>query len=193
MQKNDLEKFIQDNRDAFDDARPSLKLWANIEKELDQEEDESHATNIHPLRPRRPWYQIAASIVILLSVGAFGGAYLTQQNNQPTAQELIEEFAPEFGEMQVYYNQRIQENYARLTTYTQDPEIDADLAQVDQAMEELRTELENAPPGREEQIVQQLIESYRLKLDILERILEQIEANNNNITTPDNNSNETSI
>jgi len=40
--------------------------------------------------------------------------------------------------------------------------------------------------------VQQLIESYRLKLDILERILEHIEANNN-ITTPDNNSNETSI
>ena len=193
MQKNDLEKFIQDNRDAFDDARPSLKLWAEIEKELGQDEDLAPAANIHPLRSRRPWYQIAASVVILLSVGAFGGAYLTQQNNQPTAQELIEEFAPEFGEMEVYYNQRIQENYARLTTYTQDPEIDADLARVDQAMQELRSELENAPPGREEQIVQQLIESYRLKLDILERILEQIEANNNNITTPDNNSNETSI
>ncbi len=193
MQKNDLEKFIQDNRDAFDGARPSLKLWAEIEKELDQEDEEqSPASNIHPLRGRRPWYQIAASVVILLSVGAFGGAYLTQQNSQPTAQELIEEFAPEFGEMEVYYNQRIQENYARLTTYTQDPEIDADLAQVDQAMAELRADLENAPPGREEQIVQQLIDSYRLKLDILERILEQIEANNN-ITTPDNNSNETSI
>ncbi len=191
MQKNDLEQFIQDNRDAFDDARPSLKLWAAIEKDLEGEE--APAANIHPLRSRRPWYQIAASVVILLSVGAFGGAYLTKQSNQPTAQDLIEQVAPEFGEMEVYYNQRIEENYARLTTYTQDPEIDADLAQVDQAMQELRQELENAPPGREEQIVQQLIDSYRLKLEILERILEQIEANNNNITTPDNNSNETSI
>lgn len=190
MQKNDLEQFIQDNRDAFDDARPSLKLWAEIEKELDGEA--AGASNIHPLRSRRPWYQIAASVIILLTVGALGGSYLTQQNTQPTAQELIEQVAPEFGEMETYYNQRIQENYARLTTYTQDPEIDADLAQVDQAMAELRTELEQAPPGREQEIVQQLIESYRLKLDILERILEHIEANNN-ITTPDNNSNETSI
>lgn len=191
MQKNDLEQFIQENRDAFDDARPSLKLWAEIEKELGNED--APATNIHSLRSRRPWYHIAASVVILLSVGAFGGAYLTKQSNQPTAQELIEEFAPEFGEMEVYYNERIQENYARLTTYTQDPEIDADLAQVDQAMQELRTDLENAPSGTEEQIVQQLIDSYRLKLQILERILEQIETNNYNITTPDNNSNETSI
>ena len=192
MQKNDLEQFIQNNREAFDDARPSLKLWAEIEKELGGQETASPSANIHPLRSRRPWYQIAASVAILLSVGAFGGAYLTKQSHQPTAQALIEQFAPEFGEMEAYYNQRIQEDYARLTSYTQDPEIDADLAQVDQAMEELRAELENAPPGREEQIVQQLIESYRLKLQILERILEHIEANNN-ITTPDNNSNETSI
>lgn len=189
MQQNDLEKFIHDNRDAFDDARPSLKLWAAIEKDLNEEKSPSR-----PLRIRRPWYQIAATVLILLTVGGFGGAYLSQQAQQPTAQRLIDEVAPEFSEMEQYYNQRIQENYARLTSHTQeDPEIDADLQQLDQAMAELREDLANAPSGREEVIVQQLIDSYRLKLQILERILERIENLDNSITTPDNNSNETSI
>ena len=188
MQQNDLEKFILDNRDAFDDARPSLKLWANIEKDLNKEKAPSRS-----LQHRRPWYQIAATVLVLLSLGGVGGAYLNQQTQQPTAQSMIEEVAPEFSEMEQYYNQRIQENYARLTAHTQDPEIDADLQQLDNAMAELREDLTNAPSGREEMIVQQLIESYRLKLQILERILERIENLDNSITTPDNNSNETSI
>lgn len=188
MQQNDLEKFIHDNRDAFDDARPSLKLWAAIEKDLSEDK-----TKTLPLRTRRPWYQIAATVLILLTVGGFGGAYLSQQAQQPTAQSLIDEVAPEFSEMEQYYNQRIKENYAKLTSHTQDPEIDADLQQLDQAMAELREDLANAPSGREEIIVQQLIDSYRLKLQILERILERIENLDNSITTPDNNSNETSI
>lgn len=188
MQQNDLEKFILDNRDAFDDARPSLKLWAAIENDLKEDEQPSHQ-----LRVSRPWYQVAATVLILLTLGGVGGAYLNQQAQQPTAQSMIEEVAPEFAEMEQYYNQRIQENYARLTTYTQDPEIDADLQQLDNAMVELRADLANAPAGQEEMIVQQLIDSYRLKLQILERILERIENLDNSITTPDNNSNETSI
>jgi hypothetical protein len=188
MQQNDLEKFILDNRDAFDDARPSLKLWAAIEKDLNEEKAPSRS-----LRVSRPWYQVAAAVLILLTVGGAGGAYLNQQTQQPTAQSMIDEVAPEFEEMEQYYNQRIQENYARLTTYTQDPEIDADLQQLDNAMIELREDLANAPAGQEEMIVQQLIDSYRLKLQILERILERIENSDNSITTPDNNSNETSI
>ncbi len=189
MQHNDLEKFIHDQRDAFDDARPSLKLWAAIEKDLEAE----GTSSVRQIRIHRPWYQIAAAIVVLLSLGGIGGTYLSQQDSEPVAQGLIEQIAPEFGEMELYYNQKIKDNYARLAAYTQDSEIDADLAQMDQAMAELRADLADAPSGREEQIVQQLIESYRLKLQILERILERIENTDNNITTPDNNSNETSI
>ena len=192
MQRNDLEKFILDNRDAFDDARPSLKLWAEIEKDL---AGSSPAALPRPLGARRPWYQVAAAVLVLLTVGGVGGAYLNGQYQSPTAttQAMIERIAPEFSEMERYYNERIRENYARLTSHTQDPEIDADLRQIDQAMTELREELADAPAGREELIVQQLIDSYRLKLQILERILERIETLDNRISTPDINSNETSI
>lgn len=191
MQQNDLEKFILDNRDAFDDARPSLKLWTEIEKDLTEEKQTPASPS---LRIHRPWYQVAAAVLILLTVGGTGGAYLSQQQSQaPTAQALIEQVAPDFSEMEQYYNERIAESYARLTTHTQDPEIDADLKQLDQAMAELREDLANAPRGQEEIIVQQMIDSYRLKLQILERILERIETLDSSIPTPDNNSNETNI
>lgn len=189
MQQNDLEKFIQDNRDGFDDAYPSLKLWADIERQLDG------TPPVRQLRTIRPWYQVAAAVVILLSVGGLGGAYWNQQQSaQPLAQEMLDEIAPEFTEMEQYYNQQISEKYAQLTAHTQDQDLDADLAQMDKTMLELRAELSQAPPGREQQVVQQLIETYRLKLQILERILERIEQTNPDNNTPDNKqNNETSI
>lgn len=191
MQRKDLEQFIHNHRDAFDDARPSLKLWAEIEKELDGPEAKS--PKVRQMRTRRPWYQVAAAIAVLLTLGGFGGAYLSQQQSGPTAQEMIDEIAPDFAEMERYYNEQIATNYARLTAYTQDPEIDADLAQMDKAMAELRADLADAPPGREAFIINELMESYRLKLDILQRILDRIETNGN-ISKPNNaNNNETSI
>ena len=189
MQQNDLEKFIQGNRDAFDDARPSLKLWADIERELEQEK----ATPVVPIRRKTSWYQIAAAVLVLLTVGGIGGHYLGRQSIQPTdTMALIEQVAPDFVEMEQYYNQQIQQRYAQLTTYQSDPELDADLAQIDEAMDELRAELENVPPGREEQVVQELIATYRIKLQILERVLESIQSADD-ITPNNSNSNETSI
>lgn len=187
MQKNDLEQFIDTHREDFDDAYPSLKLWADIENELDGKQ-----ARIKPLRARRPWYQVAAAAVILLVLGGLGGMYLAQPP-QLTTNEVLAQIAPEFQEAEQYYQSQIQARYAQFSAYTQDPEVDADLAAIDQAMVELREELKHAPPGREEQIVQELVDSYRLKLQLLEHILEVIQQQDIQTTTTQNNSNETSI
>ena len=186
MKHNDLEQLIDGHRGEFDDAYPSLKLWANIEKELGDE-----AGGIKRLKPVRSWYQIAAAVLVLVTLGGIGGLYLGSHFQQTNVQALIEKVAPEFAETEQYYNQRIDQQYAKFTSYVNDPGLDVDLAQIDRAMADLREALIDAPDGREEQIVQELIDSYRLKLQILERVLEHIEKNND-ITT-NNNSNETSI
>lgn len=190
MQQNDLEQFIQQNREAFDDAYPSLKLWSDIENKLDGDQ----STKVQPLRVRRPWYQIAAAAAVLLLVGGVGGMYLTQATQSPpTAQEILEQFAPEFRETEQYYQAQIQERYAQLTAYTEDQDVKADLDQIDVAMQELRTELADAPPGREEQVVQELMDSYRLKLQILEHVIETIQQQDIQTTSPQDYNNETSI
>jgi hypothetical protein len=187
MQKNDLEQFIDTHREAFDDAYPSLKLWAAIEDELDGKQ-----AQIKPLWTHRPWYQVAAAAVILLVLGGLGGMYLAQPP-QLTANEVLAQIAPEFQEAEEYYRSQIQARYVQFSSYTADPVVDADLAAIDQAMLELREELKQAPPGREDQIVQELMDSYRLKLQLLEHILEVIQQQDIQTTPTQNNSNETSI
>ena len=36
MKKNNLERFVRDNREDFDDKEPSGKLWQKIEAGLDR-------------------------------------------------------------------------------------------------------------------------------------------------------------
>ncbi|MEZ4986878.1 MAG: hypothetical protein R2795_17875 [Saprospiraceae bacterium] len=192
MKPNDLEQFIAQERAQFDDAFPNLRVWAAIEKEMDSQQRGAAAMPV-----RRPWYQIAAAVALLLMAGGAGGAYLARQAGQPMAQSIIEDVAPEFSEMERYYNQQIGKRYAQLASFTQDKTLDADLQQIDNAMAELRQELAQVPPGKEEELVHQLMAQYRIKLDLLERILEQIEQFENQATgtTPANyhSSDETNI
>ena len=41
---SDLEKFIRKNRDDFDDADPSNKVWKNIERSLPIKKEAKHFT-----------------------------------------------------------------------------------------------------------------------------------------------------
>ena len=46
--------------------------------------------------------------------------------------------------------------------------------------EELRQELANVPPGNREQVVRAMIENYKAKASILERVLERLEESKPN-------------
>jgi hypothetical protein len=62
---------------------------------------------------------------------------------------------------------------------SQPAEVRADLEQLDKAMEELRLELANVPPGNREQVVRAMIENYQAKLIILKRVLERLDDTQN--------------
>ena len=50
------------------------------------------------------------------------------------------------------------------------------VAQIDELLEELKTELDNAVKGSEEQIINAMINNYQTKLAILERVLQRIQS-----------------
>lgn len=171
MQQDNLERFIQVNREAFDDATPGLKAWSEIDRALGQKQ--ARRINL------RRTMSIAAAVLLLLIAGGVIGNFLTRSlvgQTGPTA--AVEKIAPGFSEMEQFYNQQLNQMYAQLANYPDTDGVKADLAQIDQAMEELKADLATAPKGTEEQIVHDLIESYRLKIDILERVLERMESTN---------------
>ncbi|MEZ5041020.1 MAG: hypothetical protein R2828_14075 [Saprospiraceae bacterium] len=172
MQQDSLEKFIQDHREAFDDAYPSLRSWAVIEQSLTEEK-------VKQLTSRR-LLKIAAAVLMIFTAGGLIGSYLTQTQHEKAnvLADFLPDISPELVELEKHYLDQIAQKSAQLASFPQDKEVIDDLQIIDQAMDELRIELEVAPRGAEEQIVTTLIRSYQIKVQILERVLARIGTDN---------------
>lgn len=172
MKHDNLERFILEHREEFDAAQPPLHLWAGIERQLPAATPQaSGPARIVPLFTRLKY---AAAVAALLVIGFTAGLNIArQQQASPMAE--IERVNPDFRDAEKYYTGQINDKLQLLATYDADNEaVLQDLAQVDEIMEELKQELSGAPAGAEEQIVADLIRSYRNKVAILEKVLESI-------------------
>lgn len=175
MQDN-LEQFVRANREAFDDARPSLKVWADIDRALEQKKS-------RPFQWRRILRSVAA-VLLLLVAGGLIGHQLSRGSVENTATETLARISPELAELEAHYNQQINAKFAQLANYPQQETVKADLAQIDETMDELRNEILKAPAGMEKEIVTNLLRSYQLKVQILERVLERIHATEEGLDKP---------
>ena len=76
---------------------------------------------------------------------------------------------------------------ATLASYRQDGFVRADFQELDAIYEELKQELEKAPAGNEEQVIQAMINNYQTKIEILERVLEKVQSTGQtNLKTEEN-------
>ena len=158
-----LEKFINQNRDQFDDKVPNLKVWADIEKRLDPPQ----AKRISMKR----MLGIAASVLILLSTGAFLGNYFTAEVNVPIAN--LDAY-PEYGKKEKVFQEEIKNKKAQLASFNYDTGVNDDLVDLDKTLADLRAELKDVPKGSEEQVLQAMLKNYETKVAILEIVLEKI-------------------
>lgn len=171
MHKDQLESFITEHREAFDDAVPALRVWAGIDRNLEA----PHRRRRH----RWKMVRMAAAVAALLTIGGLLGSYMARvQAQDPTV--ILEGVAPEYQEMAQYYQNEISRQVQLVNNSGQaDPELFTDLEQIDAAMAELKQELLEAPRGKEQEIVENLIKTYQTKLAILQRVLERMNQTNN--------------
>lgn len=169
-----LEKFILDNREAFDSETPDLNVWAAIDARLNQAQKPQ--AKVIALNQWLPKLRIAASVALLLTIGIGIGFYLKSNAAPPSLADV----SPEHAELERFYQKEINKKEQMLVQVAQTtaPEVKQDLQQIDQIMLELRAELMNAPKGSREQIIRNMIESYKMKVEILERVIE--ESNHSN-------------
>ncbi len=190
QQLTDLEYFIQANRAAFDTATPSFRVWSEIDKTLHPQQKQ-RAFNLVSIRRV---LSAAASVLLLLAVGAAAGIYYMKNQVQEVATVAsLEDISPEYAEMVRYYDAQIKEKAQQVSSQTSDKTVFEDLKAVDKAMAELEKELARAPKGAEEQIVANLIKSYQIKLSLLERVLERIQAAKKDSTKQNQEDDEISI
>ena len=170
---DNLEKFIKQNREGMDREVPDLKVWAAIDKNLSAVEPEQKAKVVPLFRRLRA----AAAILLLLTAGGLGGSYFATQTSGNEINSLAD-ISPEHAETERWFNRQVDEKVAKLASYKQAENVKPDLEQLDAVFQELAAELEKAPKGKEEQIINAMITNYQAKVDILNRVLEKVETAN---------------
>lgn len=176
----DLEGFVKDRRAEFDSELPPSRLWDNIEADLviaEQQQPLSALPQTEAKVRRMPaLYRWSAAAAVLLLIGAsfMLGRNSGYQTGQADYLALIEQVQPDFADTEAHFQSEISEKFQQVVLHNDDPQLQADLDAIDQGMEEIKLELLEVPLEEREDLVNRLIESYRIKLHILERILQHL-------------------
>ena len=163
---DDLEKFVQEERELFDVKIPDEKIWENISKQV----------NPHTLRT--VWYRsnlfrsIAAGFTLLV-IGGTLGFLLANKKKSPLWS--IGMASKPFTDFEMVSQKSINEKLFQLRELNAEESIFSDLQQIDRSMEELKNELDRIPKGQEKIILEQLKRGYQTKIDILDKIIQRLE------------------
>lgn len=170
-QTDNLESFIQKNREAFDHETPDLRIWEQLSKEKKQ----APALRISWTRQL---VRSAAAIGLLIAGVGIGMWYSSSQQKQLAGMRMSD-VSPEYAELESHFERDIESKKASLAKFTSNvssTEVFNDLTQMDKMMEDLRLELADVPPGNREEVVRAMIENYKTKAKVLERVLKALDT-----------------
>jgi len=152
MKEDELKKFVNEHREAFDDREVPAGMWDTIEGKLSQDLSAQkrltepvdliakRETRQRRMIPKK-WLSIAAGLLLL--VGAIGIAY--QQGVKSGTQISAVQVNPEFLEIEKHYERTISDKLAVLVAVHHDENILEDLDDMSVYMEELKIELQPEP------------------------------------------------
>ena len=104
----------------------------------------------------------------------FGNRAGYQAGQEERVAQQIQQFDPELAEAERFYRQRIDAEFTRVNQVNDDPQLRRDLKELDAATDDIRAQLLEVPRSQRPVLVNELIEAYRTKLDILLHIQQRI-------------------
>lgn len=147
--RDNFKDLIDQHADQFEHSFDPEKGWNEFQKR-------------RPKSNVRTVWMIAASVALLLSVGlAFMN--LSEESNEQLS---------ELEEIELFYEGQIDQMTQLVKNLSGDEEILYDLKEMDQAFEEVKADLNDDAASQE--VIEAMMNHYRLKLKILERMLEEI-------------------
>jgi hypothetical protein len=167
-----FEKFITDNRESFDFREPDPLIWKKIQADVRSKQK----FNWQLLLKR-------AAVVLLIFAASFvtnemmhrlrsGGFHALKTNHGKKANTI-----PGLTEAEAYYtnvvNQKLDELKPIIANCPAlEEELNYDMSELDSVYLELKTDLKDNMANQE--VIEAIIENYRLKITILEDILTEI-------------------
>lgn len=172
-----LEKYITQHRDEFDLYQPSGSVWEKLSES-------------QPAKPVRKlnWKKIlsrAAAIVIIFMSSYFFQLYLPLEKlnlhfGQQQQQEL-DVVIPELEKAEAYYSTQVSHKLMEVRKHSAfypelERELNYDLNELDSVYNELKDDLKDGVAS--EEVIDAMIQNYKLKLQILEDLLFQLQQQN---------------
>ena len=166
--KDRLKESVEGRRTEFELYDSDLPaLWDNIEDRLDSR------------RPGLWWIasRVAASVLIIALASIFAISLEVTETKDGYA---LRDISPELAETEYFYSTQVQEKLTIIKTSNAyvDPEVMDNLKSLDREYDDLKKDLKDNADN--EEVVAAMIDNYRLKLDILEQILQEIRQHKNN-------------
>ena len=173
MMEDRLEKYIREQRDAFDDKAPPASSWDKIAARVKPT----------PTTSTLKYWQAAAVIFFVMALGLVIKNYQATDDNNLAVSESVQEFKT----TEEYYFDVIESQQGLLTSYLDEyPELakdfKTDLAELSQNYTKLKQDF--AVTGDKE-VLNALIKNLQLQQALLQNqveIIQQIEQENENLS-----------
>lgn len=161
-----LEEHIRKNREELDRYSPSKSVWKKLDKQLNPER-----------RDLTKWLAVAAMIIAILGTAVLLLRHGVRQIDSQTADNT------QLRESEIYYNNLVNTLYREAKPMlTANPEIakelNSDISQIDSICSDIKKDLKDNVANQE--VVEALIQNYRIKITLLEDMLTLLKEDKNN-------------
>ncbi len=175
--KDDLEKFVTGNRDQFDELEPGKRVWDKIE---------NHFGGKSNFNWKKTLLQ-AAAVVVIFICSYYMHDFIDRRsdNKYVSAKDTVSnKEIKELIESEAYYNAQIdvkKNELFKLASYNPEIklEIESEFSELDSMYVQLKKDLKENMSN--EQVIEAMIQNYRMKLQILEDMLYEIKSKQNNM------------
>ena len=166
---SELEDFIKKNKEQFELQEPTDGHLERFIRKLDKEE-ESKKTSVVT------FWRVAAAIIILVAVSV--SVLLPRFNTTDDVQYAsmtLGDVSEDLAEVELYYESKLEKEYEALNELSQsDPEVKAymdELEKLNEVYKELESQLYSS--ASHEKLVLAMIENFRLRLSLIEKLEEK--------------------
>ena len=166
-----LEDFVKQQREQFDLREPDPSIWLKI-----------NPANVPVARARKSmrWLRVAAAVAMIVAGSTAGIYFLTGQ--KADTDQFASELYQEIRETEQYYSQMVSQRYDELKPFLMENPgaeemLNADMEELDEVYLELKEDLKDNVANPE--VIEAMILNYRVKLEVLEDLLNQLKEKEN--------------
>ena len=166
-----LEDFVNQHREEFDLHEPDPSIWLKVSPSVQTGEPKVRALR---------WLRIAAAVAMIFAGSTAGIYFLTGERTEPDPNQG--DLYSELMETEQYYGRMVADRYEELQPFLADDPaakemLSTDMEELDDVYKELKEDLKDNASNPE--VIEAMILNYRVKLEILEDLLNQLKEKEN--------------